>query len=88
MEEVEGLTGRRPPLYVEGAASVTVLGGESVDIPAEGGDNVTVGGASSGSSTGDLPDDEGHRVALFGPRRGGGVLASSPLSSRSWSASS
>ncbi len=79
LDQVEELTGRRAALYVEGQPSVTVGGGESVEIPARGGENVDVEGSEQRVLTGDLPDDEGRRVALFGPVEDEGLLASSPL---------
>ncbi len=78
VEEVEDLTGRLAAVYVEGEGSVTVSGGRSVDIPAEGGDNVAVGQREQRVLTAELPDNEGQRVAMFGPVEDGGVLASSP----------
>jgi diguanylate cyclase (GGDEF)-like protein len=76
---VERLTGRRAELYVVGQPSVTVGGDESVEVPDEGGANVTVGGEEQRVLTGDLPDEEGQRIAVFGPVEDGGVLASSPV---------
>ena len=77
LAELEELTGRRAALYVQGQPSVTV-GDESVDVPAEGGADVTLEGREQRVLTGDLPDEEGQRVALFGPVEEEGVLASSP----------
>ena len=79
MAEVEKLTGRPAALYVVGQPSVSVPGGESVDVPEEGGANVTVNGEEQRVLTGDLPDDQGLRIALFGPLEEAGVLASSPV---------
>ena len=78
LAQVEELTGRRTALYVEGQPSVTLASGESVGVPAEGGANVEVDGREQRVLTGDLPDDEGQRVAMFGPVEAGGVLSSSP----------
>ena len=77
--EVEKLTGRPAALYAVGQPSVSVPGGESVDVPEEGGANVTVNGEEQRVLTGDLPDDQGLRIALFGPLEEAGVLASSPV---------
>ncbi|MGI9019839.1 MAG: diguanylate cyclase [Solirubrobacterales bacterium] len=76
--EVEKLTGRRAALYVDGQPSVTVSGEESVPVPAQGGADVTVNGKEQRVLTGDLPDEQGQRIALFGPVEEGGVVASNP----------
>ena len=77
--QVERLTGREAALYVQGQPAVTVAEDESVAVPAGGGANVTVDGRERRVLTGDLPDDEGRRLALFGPAEEEGLLASSPL---------
>ena len=79
LAEVERLTGRRAATYVAGEPAVTLAGGESVEVPQEGGDNVSVNGREQRVLTGDLPADEGLRVALFGPVEEGGMLSSSPI---------
>ncbi len=79
LAEVEKLTARRAALYVVGQPAVTLAGGESVEVPEKGGANVTVDGREQRVLTGDLPDDEGQRIALFGPVEDAGVLASSPV---------
>ena len=79
LAEVERLTGRRAATYVVGQPAVTLAGGESVEVPEEGGDNVSVDGREQRVLTGDLPEDDGLRVALFGPVEEGGILSSSPV---------
>ncbi len=77
LAEVERLTGRPAALYVVGQPSVTVSG-DSVDVPQEEAADVTVNGEEQRVLTGDLSDDEGQRIALFGPIEESDVLASSP----------
>ena len=79
LAEVEKLTARRAALYVVGQPSVTVGASESIEVPEEGGADVTVNGKEQRVLTGDLPDDEGLRIAIFGPVEDAGVLASSPV---------
>jgi len=78
VREVERLTGRRAALYEVGQPAVTLRGGESVEIPEEDGADVVLGERELRMLTGDLPDGEGRRLALFGPRETGAFFVSSP----------
>jgi diguanylate cyclase (GGDEF)-like protein len=78
VQDVEDLTGRLVAVYSEGDRSVAISGGENVEIPADGGENVPVGEREQRVLTADLPDDGDLRVAMFGPVGSGGILANSP----------
>ena len=78
IDEVERLTGREAAVYSDGQTQVELEDGESVEIPASGGADVTADGREWRVLTGELPGGEGQRIALFGPPAEAGFFESSP----------
>jgi diguanylate cyclase (GGDEF)-like protein len=78
LEDVRQLTGREPAVYAGTDATARLLGGERVDVPGSGGQDVEVGGTDQRMLTGSLPGDSDLRIALVGPPEEGGFLSSSP----------